>query len=210
MKYIVVNFSGNRACAIALVRVYYTRKNKLVIYLKKTVRVAPVFSDENARIRRKEESMGLLIFLFWITLNGRLTWETAGLGAAVTGAAFVFLCKSCDWSLKKEIRLYAALPLIADYVFTVIWEIVKANLAMFRVIYGGKPEPMVRTIHTELRTRLGRMALSNAITLTPGTITLSCDGDRLTVHCLTPALAQGLDHLIFEKKLKRIEAAFHG
>ncbi len=154
--------------------------------------------------------MGLTVFLFWITLNGRLTWEIAGLGAAVTGAAFVFLCSACDWSLKKEIRLYAALPLILDYAATVIWEIVKANLAMFRTVYGGKPDPMVRTIHTALKTRLGRMALSNAITLTPGTITLACEGDELTVHCLTPALAQGLDHLIFETKLKRIEATLHG
>ncbi len=154
--------------------------------------------------------MGLLIFLFWITLNGRLTWETAGLGAAVTGAAFVFLCKGCDWSLKKENRLYASLPLIIDYVFTVVWEIVKANLAMFSMVYGGKPDPTVRTLHTSLKTRLGRMALSNAITLTPGTITLACKGDELTVHCLTPALARGLDHLIFETKLERIEATLHG
>ena len=154
--------------------------------------------------------MGLLILLFWVTLNGRISWEIAGLGAAVTGAAFIFLCKACDWSLKKEIRLYAALPLIADYVFTVVWEIVKANLALFPLVYGGKPDPRVRTIHTALKTRLARMALSNAITLTPGTITLACEGDELTVHCLTPALAQGLGHLIFETKLERIEATLHG
>ena len=154
--------------------------------------------------------MGLLIFLFWITLNGRISWEIAGLGALVTAAAFIFLCRACDWSLKKEIRLYTVLPLLIDYAVTVVWEIVKANLCMFRVIYGGKPDPMVRTIHTALKTRLARMALSNAITLTPGTITLACEGDELTVHCLTPALAQGLDHLIFETKLKRIEATLRG
>ena len=154
--------------------------------------------------------MMLFVWVFWTALNGRLTWEIAGLGAAVTVAAFVFLCGSCDWSLKKEFRLYAALPLIVDYAVTVICEIVKANLALFPIVYGGKPEPMVRTIHTALKTRLARMALSNAITLTPGTITLACEGDELTVHCLTPALAQGLDHLIFETKLERIEATLHG
>ncbi len=189
----------------------YTIRDKQTGHLfVEIVRATPVFSDESGRTRRKEDSMGPLIFLFWITLNGRLTWEIAGLGAVVTGAAFVFMCKGCGWSLKKEIRLYAVLPLTADFVFTVIWEIVKANLAMFRVVYGGRPEPMVRTIRTGLKTRMSRMALSNAITLTPGTITLSCNGNELTVHCLTPALARGLDHLIFEKKLERIEAALHG
>ena len=154
--------------------------------------------------------MGLLILCFWIILNGRLTWEIAGIGAAVTGAALAFLCIGCDWSLKKEARLYAALPKIADYALTVIWEIVKANLSMCRLVYGGKTDPRVRTIHTALKTRLARMALSNAITLTPGTITLACEGDELTVHCLTPALAEGLDHLIFETKLERIEATLLG
>ncbi len=154
--------------------------------------------------------MGLLIFVFWIILNGRLTWEIVGIGAAVTGAAFVFLCRACDWSLKKEIRLYACLPLLLDYACTVIWEIVKANLAMCRLVYGGNPDPRVRTIRTALKTRFARMALSNAITLTPGTITLACQGDELTVHCLTPALAEGLDHLIFETKLERIEATLRG
>lgn len=154
--------------------------------------------------------MGLLIFLFWIALNGKLTWEIAGIGAAVTAAAFLFVCKGCDWSLKKEGRLYVAAPKIVGYVFTVIWEIVKANLAMCRLVYGGKPDPRVRTVRTKLKTRLARMALSNAITLTPGTITLACEGNELTVHCLTPALAEGLDHLIFETKLERIEATLLG
>ncbi len=154
--------------------------------------------------------MGLLIFLFWIVLNGRMTLEIAGIGAAVTAAAFVFLCRMCDWSLKKEARLYLTLPRIADYVCTLIWEIVKANLAMCRLVYAGKPDPRVRKIRTKLQTRFGRMALSNAITLTPGTITLACEGGELTVHCLTPALADGLDHLIFETKLERIEATLLG
>ncbi len=154
--------------------------------------------------------MGLLIFLFWIALNGKLTWEIVGIGAAVTAAAFLFVCRMCDWSLKKEGRLYVALPKILGYVLTVIWEIVKANLSMCRLVYGGKPDPRVRTVRTKLKTRLGRMALSNAITLTPGTITLACEGDELTVHCLTPALAEGLDHLIFETKLERIEATLLG
>ena len=154
--------------------------------------------------------MGLLIFLFLIVLNGRMTLEIACIGAAVTTAAFLFVCRMCDWSLKKEVRLYRTLPKIVGYAFTVIWEIVKANLAMCRLVYGGKPDPRVRTIHTALKTRLARMALSNAITLTPGTITLACEGDELTVHCLTPALAEGLDHLIFETKLERIEATLLG
>ena len=66
------------------------------------IALVPFHKKGRVRFAGNEENMGLLIFLFWITLNGRLTWEIAGLGAVVTGAAFVFLCLACDWSLKKE------------------------------------------------------------------------------------------------------------
>lgn len=154
--------------------------------------------------------MALLIFGFWVVLNGRWSLEVAALGAGVTGLAFLFLCKACDWSLRREWGLYKALPRIVGYCGTVIAEIVKANLTLCQVVYFGEPEAVVRTIHTRLTTRLAKMALANAITLTPGTITLSVRGDELTVHCLRPEMARGLEDLVFEKKLLKIEEALRG
>ena len=154
--------------------------------------------------------MALLILLFWVVLNGRLTGEILLLGMGITALAMLFLCKACDWSLRREGKLYLALPRIIGYALTVIWEIIKANLVMCRVVYGGRPDPVVRTIHTDLKTRFGKMALANSITLTPGTITLAVRGDELTVHCLRPDMAEGLENTVFEKKLKKIEEALHG
>lgn len=154
--------------------------------------------------------MALLILIFWVVLNGRVTWEIVGLGAAVTVLTMAFLCFACDWSMKKELKFYRVLPLVAGYGLTVVWEIVKANLAMMPLIFGGKPDPVVRVIETKLKTRFGKMALSNSITLTPGTITLACHENELTVHCLTRKLAEGLDHTVFEEKLERIEVTLLG
>ena len=154
--------------------------------------------------------MALLIFLFWVVLNGRFTLEIACIGAAVTAGAFLFLCRACDWTLKKEAALYRASPRVLLFLCTVVWEIIKANLHMIPVVWKGKPEPVVRSIRTSLTTRFCRMALSNAITLTPGTITLSCKDGELTVHCLTKATAEGLDDNVFERRLLRIEEALHG
>ena len=154
--------------------------------------------------------MILLIWVFWVALNGRVTWEIAGLGAVFALLMMLFCRAFGDWTWQKEGRLYRALPLIAGYAFVVIWEIVKANLTLCRVVYVGKPDPVVRVIHTGLKTRLARMALANSITLTPGTITLACEGSELTVHCLRPEMAEGLDQTVFEKKLLKIEEALHG
>ena len=154
--------------------------------------------------------MAVLTYIFWIVLNGRITWEIAWLGAVVTALAMLFLCACCEWSLKKEWNLYRAIPMMAAYSGVMIWEIAKANFSLAKVVYHKKPEPVVRTVHTGLKTRLGRMILANSITLTPGTITLSLKGNEIKIHCLTPEMAEGLDHTVFEKRLEKIEEVLHG
>ena len=158
----------------------------------------------------KEKPMILLIFLFWVVLNGRLSLEIAFLGAAVTAFSMVFLCLGCDWSLKKEGNLYRLLPQILIFIFIVIWEIAKANWNMGKIVWSGKKDPVVRHLHTSLKTKFGRMVLSNCITLTPGTITLSCKGDELSVHCINERMAQELTDTVFERKLRKMEEILHG
>ena len=154
--------------------------------------------------------MAVLMYGFWLALNGRLTGEILLLGIPVAGIAMLFLCKCCDWSLKKEWGLYRCVPLLAAYVGVVIWEILKANLALARIVYRSRPQPVVRTVHTRLRSRMARLLLANSITLTPGTITLSLKGNEITIHCLTHHLAEGLDYTVFEKRLEKIEEVLHG
>lgn len=154
--------------------------------------------------------MSVLIYGFWVVLNGRITWEIALLGLAVTALTMLFTCKFCDWSLKKEWGLYRCVPQLIAYSGVVIWEIVKANWALGRTVYKKRPEPAVRTVETKLKSRFARMVLANSITLTPGTITLSLKGNHLTVHCLTDEMAEGLEDTVFEKRLLKMEELLHG
>ena len=128
----------------------------------------------------------------------------------VAALAMLFLCACCDWSLKKEWGLYRCVPQLIAYAGVVIWEIIKANLALVRTVYKSKPAPVVRTVETKLKSRFARMVLANSITLTPGTITLSLKGNHMTVHCLTPEMAEGLDCTVFEKRLEKMEETLHG
>ena len=154
--------------------------------------------------------MALCLLAFWVALNGRITWEIVLIGVGIAALALLFACKMCDWSLKKEMGLYRALPRLLGFLLTVLWEILKANMRMLRIVYGGKPSPVVRTVPTGLKTRFARMLLCNAITLTPGTITLECRDGQVTVHCLAQDLARGLEDTVFERKLMKIEEALHG
>lgn len=153
--------------------------------------------------------MTLLIYGFWLVLNGRLTGEILALGVPVTVLTVLFLC-ALRLVLEKEAGLYRCVPGLVAYCGVLVWEIVKANLALVRVVYRGTPSPVVRTVHTGLKSRLARTLLANSITLTPGTITLSCREDEIVVHCLTPEMASGLDSTVFEKRLLKLEEALHG
>ena len=195
------------ACFQGRIRVYYAGILMCSFLISRNAGSdRSVFSGKTERGR----SMAVLIFAFWVVLNGRVTVEIAALGVGVTALAMVFLCKCCDWSLKREGGLYVSVPRMIGYACVVIREIVKANLKLCRVVYRGRPDPVVRVIDTRLKSRMARMILANSITLTPGTITLSCREHELIVHCLTREMAQGLDHTIFEEKLEKIEEALHG
>lgn len=60
-------------------------------------------------------------------------------------------------------------------------------VASFRVVFQilrGKINPGVVHFRTRLRSDVARVALTNSITLTPGTITLLLDDDHVIVHWL--------------------------
>ena len=149
--------------------------------------------------------MSVVLWLFFVLLNGKLTWEIALLGAGTTALALAFACAFMDWSLRRELRLMRLAPWIVAYGAYLFFEIVKANLATLRRIYSRRePEPAVVTFQTKLKRSWQRVLLANSITLTPGTITLEEAGDRLTVHCLDRADAELADSAM-ERRIARLE-----
>ena len=151
--------------------------------------------------------MLLLFFAAWIIFNGRLTVEIALFGVAVAALVFAFMCKFMDYSLEKERAFYRNLPLFCKYVVLLIKEIIKANLAVCKMILSRKEvvEPVIVKIHTRLKTEPAKVMLANSITLTPGTITVSLADQELLVHCLDKSLAEGMEDSDFVRMLENLE-----
>ena len=151
--------------------------------------------------------MFLLFFLVWIIFNGNITVEIAVIGLAVAAAVFAFICKFMDYSLRKEILLYKKLLAFIGYVIILVIEIIKANIAVIHMIVTQREvvEPVVVRFRTSLRTETARVILANSITLTPGTITVSLEGDEYEVHCLDKSLAEGIEDSLFVKLLEKME-----
>ncbi len=151
--------------------------------------------------------MFIPFFLIWVIFNGQLTAEIAAFGVVIAGVMYWFLCRFLNYSPRYDLFLWRKAPLLAQYMLTLVWEILKANLSVFRLIYTAEYElePAVVHFKTDLRTTFARVLLANSITLTPGTITVALSGSEYTVHCLDKELAEGISSSVFVKLLKKIE-----
>lgn len=151
--------------------------------------------------------MYVIFFLIWIIFNGQFTLEIAAFGLVISGAMYWFMCKFLDYKPQSDLILCKRFFLILHYVFVLVTEILKANGAVFKMIYSSKYqlEPAVVHFKVPLQSNFARVLLANSITLTPGTITVSLKDDEYTVHCLDKELAKGIDTSIFVELLKRIE-----
>lgn len=155
--------------------------------------------------------MFLLLLLCFIIFNQAFTLEILIFGIIISAGVYLFACKFFDYSVKKDLFIMKKLPGIFMYIFVLLWEVIKANVALFKLFTAKKKEerePCIVTFHTGLKTRMARVLLANAITLTPGTITVKLKEDEYTIHCFDKSLAKGLDDTIFEKKLKKLEEGF--
>ena len=151
--------------------------------------------------------MFLFFFLLWMIFNGNITLEIVIFGLVIAAVMFAFVCKFMDHSVKKELIYYRKSVFFLRYVVILIWEIIKANISVIHLILTDKEivEPVLVTFRTNLKTETARMILANSITLTPGTITVSLEGDQLVVHCLDKSLAEGMEDSIFVEMLEKME-----
>ena len=150
--------------------------------------------------------MFILFFVLWIILNGRITLELVFLGILIAAAVFLFAHFAFGYTIAGDLRILRHLPLAVWYLLNLVAEIVKASLNVITVIGNpsGKPDPVLVEFDSGLPTEFQNVVLANSITLTPGTVTVSLEGDHFVVHCLLPRYAEGLSESSFVKLLRRI------
>lgn len=151
--------------------------------------------------------MYLLYFILWVIFNGRMTLEICLFGIVIAGAVFAFTCKFMDYSIEKEKHILKKSVQMLHYICVLVVEIVKANFAVIHLILSEKEEiePALVSFEAKMKTTTGKAFLANAITLTPGTITVSLEDSRYLVHCLDESMAEGMDDSVFVDLLEKME-----
>lgn len=152
--------------------------------------------------------MYLVFLLIWIIFNEKFNLEILLFGLVISAAVFAFVCKFTNYSVQKELHFYQKIPRMLCYVFVLIKEILVANLNVCHLILSEEEEidPALAQFQGNMETPAGRAFYANAITLTPGTITVSLEGDTYVVHCLDESMAEGLVDAGLERILHDIES----
>ena len=155
--------------------------------------------------------MFLILFLFWILLNGKVTVEIVLIGAAISAALTFAAYRVLNMDPRKEVRFLCRLPGVFVYLLYLTGQMVVSSLQVIALILKpGTGRPKLVWFRPELKSDAARLALANSITLTPGTVTASLGEKTVCVYALRPELAEGIKECGFVKKLRRLEGKRHG
>lgn len=154
-------------------------------------------------------ALWMLLTSIWIAVNSSLAPENIATGALIAAALTYVFRNSDTWrSLRiSPRRLWHFLI----YTGALVTEMLKANLNMLRYVYAPRIaiKPGVVEVKTRLTSPIGRLALANSIALTPGSLVLELEGDRLFIHWLDvptddPEEARRLIAGPFEDRLEKV------
>ena len=127
----------------------------------------------------------LLLILTWCILNEDFSLSTlvSGFIAGLVTVALVRLLFSNNEDIKNyRIRPYLFLWFIA----ALFYHIIRSGLVTIRAIYSHETNPIVVDLHTRVHNHWFQCLIANAITLTPGTVTIDKTDHKLKVLWLYP------------------------
>ena len=155
--------------------------------------------------------MAILLFLFWLLLNERITIEIILIGATLSVALTFTAHRVLRISRRGEFLFWRRLPRILSYLLYLTGQIILSNLQVIHLILKPTADrPKLVWFRPKNKSNTGRLALANSITLTPGTVTTALRDDMICVYALRPEFAEGLQDSDFSKKLCRLEETDHG
>ena len=123
------------------------------------------------------------------------------------GLIYLFIWRFMDYSPRVEWQLFRRVFRIVGYFAWLVGEILRSAWGVMRLIWSPtlQPEPRLTAFRSGLRTEAGRVVLADSITLTPGTVTVSLQGEELLVHGLDVSMTEGLAGSDMERRIAAVE-----
>ena len=147
-------------------------------------------------------------FLIWLGATVSLDPATTGAGLLVTGAIAAWATAGSPfWKGLRPSprRLLAGLGVLALF----LRDMIASNIAVLGYIYApkGRVAPKVIVVPIPVAGPRERLALTNMLALTPGSLVLEIEERTLAIHLLDARLARGTRDVV-PALSRRLEKAF--
>jgi multicomponent Na+:H+ antiporter subunit E len=130
------------------------------------------------------------LLLFWIIVVPPEGWLDVAIGVGASLALALWSTRFL-WPATAVPRAPVRPLRLLWFILVTEWRIIVSAIQVLRIVFDPRlpiaPEVIRQTVRFD--SDLARVAYANAITVTPGTLTLDVEGDVFTVHALEPGLA---------------------
>lgn len=146
------------------------------------------------------------LFAFWCVVV-----PPEGVADLVVGAAAALLVSAWSarfvWPHADPFFSVVRPSTLPGFAARTVGRVVRASLQVLRIVLDPRLPIAPEVVRCEARFSVdaGRAAFANAITVTPGTLTLDVEGDTFVVHCLDRRLA---DDLLSGRLAREVEVLF--
>ncbi len=149
----------------------------------------------------------VLLLVFWFILSFRLDITIAVIGFMASTLVVMFnydLIFNRNEATKLTLRTFRKLIVL---LFVLVVNIIKSNIEVAKIVLSRKMkiDPGFVKIPNPLKKELNQALFANAITLTPGTLTVDMNQDEIVVHGLIKDSVYDLDGSQLEKAFIAIE-----
>lgn len=142
---------------------------------------------------------------FWLLLSGHYT-------PFVLSCGFFSIIITVYIARRMDVVDDEAQPIHLTSGILIYWvwltrEVILANIAVSRRIWSPRLDisPTVICVDASQKTPLGIMLYANSITVTPGTVCINVEGNKLEVHALTWSAAQDLLSGEMDRRVSQLE-----
>ena len=160
---------------------------------------------------KKKKKISLFLYtvmmMFWLILIPSYTIENIIAGLLTCLGALWFSSELLIEEEQASIYTKKGIILYFRYVYHLTIEIVKANIDVAKIVLSTKMDiqPHFFKVPLHVHKDLNKVIYANAITLTPGTLSVDIEDDYILVHALTNAAANGIEGSILEEGIIELE-----
>jgi len=149
----------------------------------------------------------ILLLAFWFVLSFKIDLTIAAIGFMVSSLVVLFNYDLVFNNTEATKLTFRTIKRFIVLFFVLIYNIAISNIEVAKIVLSKKMpiDPGFVTIKNPLKKELNQALFANAITLTPGTLTVDMNEEEIIIHGLVKESVKALDGSSLERAFMALE-----